>query len=583
MWSSNITKLDKEIAESFYENYDLEKYNENIKKNINFATKETNNIINQTVISTRRKLELMNQDTSIGKTYDDDLVRIIAEQFRDRFKVIPLFGDIIRAIRLASFYKTLNIKELEKAAIKLILGYPSRYDISLLTNIITIEDNFFIPFLNGGPFGENWNTSTNGFYDWIDNKSTESILGIELGFKADDYGIEVASKLVEKKKKNPTIIIAIVIDGLVSILMSKKQRDLTEFEKNTIKLIKYMRQEGINVYINHSWNPLSLDFLAANHIKLWIFDSKVAFIGGIGIESQFRNLLFDEMDLISGPFVNVLTSMALLLMSNQKIDLYLGNKFEHLFKLNELELKKIFFKPVDKKGNISMKIAMNIPGYIQDAQKEYINLVNNDDIEEIYLMAPYFSDDKIARTIIKTANKLKNKHDNKNNEVGTTVSQKLQEEKKIHILFPKIQESRIIEEVSRYYAYYLRDNPIVETLQFSAKSEDKFFEMLHAKQLLVVLQNSERKWKKHVKYCGSYNPAGRAHNMWELNTIMYCGKWEKSDDEYDDSENLVKKYFQENIKFVFENYTEPFPWGNVDLKLNILQRARMKFTQLLWF
>ena len=134
---------------------------------------------------------------------------------------------------------------------------------------------------------------------------------------------------------------------------------------------------------------------------------KLHFIGGIGIESQFRNILFDEMDLISGPFVNVLTSIALLLMSNQKVDLYFGNKFDKPFELNEIELKRNFFKPLEKKGKMSMKVAMNIPGYIQDSQKEYINLLNNDDIEEIYLMAPYFSDDKVARTLIKTANKMK--------------------------------------------------------------------------------------------------------------------------------------------------------------------------------
>jgi hypothetical protein len=64
---------------------------------------------------------------------------------------------------------------------------------------------------------------------------------------------------------------------------------------------------------------------------------------------------------------------------------------------------------------------------------------------------------------------------------------------------------------------------------------------------------------------------------------MYCRKWDKSDDEYDDSENLVKKYYEENIKFVFKNYTEPFPWGNKEIKLNILKRDRMRLTQLLWF
>ena len=576
--------------------YQEEKYSKEIRKNIDFINKRKETILKQTIIATREKLELLHQDTSVDKIYDDYLVQNIAEQFNDRFKVLPLIGDIIRALKLVPFRKTLSKDELEKSAIEFILRYPSRYDISLITSIITIEGNSFIPFLNGGPFGENWNTAKDGFYDWIDNKCSESIIGIELGFKADDYGIEVADKLIKKKQKNPNIIIGIVIDGLVSIIMSSKRTSLNEFERKTLTMINNMRNEGISIFINDSWNPLSLDFLAANHIKLWIFDAKVAFIGGIGIESQFRTKLFDEMDLISGPFVNVLTSIALLLMANQKIDLYFGNKFDKLFELNEIELKKNFFQPLNKRGEMSMKLAVNVPGYIQDSQKEYIDLLDNDYIEEIYLMAPYFSDDKVARTLIKTANKMKNdlckqiehtvtynsKISNKK-EIKKTVLLKLKEEKKIHILFPKKQENRLIEEISRYYAYYLKDNPIVETLQFSAKNEEEFFEMLHAKQLLVILHDSERKWKKYVKYCGSYNPAGRSHNMWELNTLIYCGKWDTSDDDYDNSENLVKKYYEENIKFVFENYTEPFPWGSKEIKLNILERARMKLTQLLWF
>jgi len=46
--------------------------------------------------------------------------------------------------------------------------------------------------MNGGPAGENWNHANNGFYDYIDNISKESIIGIELGFKADNYGLEVS-------------------------------------------------------------------------------------------------------------------------------------------------------------------------------------------------------------------------------------------------------------------------------------------------------------------------------------------------------------------------------------------------------
>ena len=76
--------------------------------------------------------------------------------------------------------------------------------------------------------------------------------------------------------------------------MAKNESRREVFENNTIDMVRSMRKEGINVYVNDSWNPLSSDFLAANHIKLWIFDEAVAFYGGIGIESQFRKTLYDD-------------------------------------------------------------------------------------------------------------------------------------------------------------------------------------------------------------------------------------------------------------------------------------------------
>jgi len=39
-----------------------------------------------------------------------------------------------------------------------------------------IKDNIFKPFMNGGPEGENWNLSVDGFYDWIDNKTKKKQL-----------------------------------------------------------------------------------------------------------------------------------------------------------------------------------------------------------------------------------------------------------------------------------------------------------------------------------------------------------------------------------------------------------------------
>ena len=197
----------------------------------------------------------------------------------------------------------------------------SRSDIAQLTRILPLSGNDLLPFMNGGPSGEYWNKDNDGFYDWIENRSTESIFGIELGFKADDYGIEVSNKLINKKGKIPSINISLLIDGFVSYLMTKNENRREAFENNTIDMVRNMRKEGINVYVNDSWNPLSSDFLAANHIKLWIFDEAVAFYGGIGIESQFRKMLYDEMDRVQGPIVGVMSIMALLLMANQRNEL----------------------------------------------------------------------------------------------------------------------------------------------------------------------------------------------------------------------------------------------------------------------
>ena len=137
-----------------------------------------------------------------------------------------------------------------------------------------------------------------------------------------------------------------------------------------------------------------------------------------------------------------------------------------------------------------MNISMNVPGYVQGAQHEYISLIRRRDVEEIYIMAPYFSDDKIARAIFVTANRLHDKLIKKRlpDDIESTPRWNSKDHKKIHVIFPKKQENRIIEEVSRYYAYYLRKNPVVETRQFYAENSEKH-EMLHAKQMVVVLHN----------------------------------------------------------------------------------------------
>jgi hypothetical protein len=209
-------------------------------------------------------------------------------------------------------------------------------------------------------------------------------------------------------------------------------------------------------------------------------------------------------------------------------------------------------------------------------------------VKEIYILAPYFSDDKIARALIIAANKL---HDKLNKPVrsktfhGSPEATNLQDNKRIHVVFPKKQENKIIEEVSRYYAYYLRNNPIVATRQFVFEKEGKKFDILHAKQMVVILEDEKRGWTKYVKFGGSYNPAGRAQNMWEMNAVLINGNWNDDTDEGPNSaaENPIRDYVNNVLKLVISKYSEPFPWGQVDVKLSLLDKISMKFSQILWF
>jgi hypothetical protein len=156
--------------------------------------------------------------------------------------------------------------------------------------------------------------------------------------------------------------------------------------------------------------------------------------------------------------------------------------------------------------------------------------------------------------------------------------------KKIHVIFPKKPEDRIIAEVSRYYSYYLRDNPIVETLQFYAEVNSVKFEMLHAKQMIVVLKDENKNWTKYVKFGGSYNPAGRAQNMWEINAASINRSWDESDEGPNAAtDNPIKNYLQNVMKVVTTKYTQPFPWGQIDVKLSLLDKFEMGIARSLWF
>ena len=540
-----------------------------IKQNKKDFVKVQSRVVSRSISSKSAKLDgwRAGEDHHV---YDDDFTRTLAEEFLDRISATPLFGDILRSQNLSLVNrKKMNSDHLATHVIDRIISNEriSRNDVAEMTLIEPTKGNKLKWFMNGGPLGERWNTDKGGFYDHIQN-CKESIIGVELGFKADEYGKQVKDRLIKKKKSNPNVHISILIDGLVSILFHIPQDKRNLFENETIAMIEEMKNAGISVRVNDTWNPSSSDFLAANHVKLWIFDGEEAFFGGIGIESQFVKELYDQMDLVRGPFVKVLNMVALLMMTNQRRFDDKADNITQVYEMPKKTIEDLFSKNTKTDGSITMRLSMNVPGYIQDAQSDYIRWLSDKRVDEIFIMAPYFSDDKIARALVKAAKNLLKK----------LRSQGIQNPgKKIHVIFPKKQENILIEQVSIYYALILKDNPIVETLQFSSKAGEIEHQMMHAKQMVVVLKDKD--WIKYIKFGGSYNPAGRAHNMWELNATMY----ENDLDDNDDSKNCIKQYVETVMRDVIDNHTETFDWVRVDKEIPLWKKILVKFVQLLWF
>jgi len=112
------------------------------------------------------------------KIYDDELVRTVSEEFTDRLRAFFVIGDAIRAFRGSLHRNEINADEFLKIALNKIVSreHIFREDIARLTKVAPLIGNFVVPFMNGGPAGENWNLANNGFYDWIGNKSQSLVL-----------------------------------------------------------------------------------------------------------------------------------------------------------------------------------------------------------------------------------------------------------------------------------------------------------------------------------------------------------------------------------------------------------------------
>ena len=88
------------------------------------------------------KRNLIGQPADERKIYDDDLVEAISEEFSDRIRVIPIIGDILRALNLSLRCRRLTFGQLldisvRKVSSRLFNCIKRTYDSNSLSSILS--------------------------------------------------------------------------------------------------------------------------------------------------------------------------------------------------------------------------------------------------------------------------------------------------------------------------------------------------------------------------------------------------------------------------------------------------------------
>jgi hypothetical protein len=66
--------------------------------------------------------------------------------------------------------------------------------------------------------------------------------------------------------------------------------------------------------------------------------------------------------------------------------------------------------------------------------------------------------------------------------------------------------------------------------------------------------------------------------------VSFCGRWDESDEGPNAlKDNPIQDYMQTVMKDVITKYSQPFPWGQANVKLSIWDKIDMLFARLLWF
>lgn len=119
-------------------------------------------------------------------------------------------------------------------------------------------------------------------------------------FDNDDYAAQIARLL--KRKSSEGVEVRILLDGLGTILATGADDESMPKDYVPPASVHQFLEHGADIRVRQARNP----WMAGDHVKTTIIDSRVAFTGGMNIGREYRYAWHDMMMEVQGPVVDVL-------------------------------------------------------------------------------------------------------------------------------------------------------------------------------------------------------------------------------------------------------------------------------------
>ncbi len=202
-------------------------------------------------------------------------------------------------------------------------------------------------------------------------------------FDVDDVSLAVADQL---KERSAEIDVDVMYDGLGTMLA---ERVVTEaqpvLENKPVSIGSYLKA-GSEIEVRKLTNP----WLAGDHTKTTIIDSKVVFIGGMNIGREYRYDWHDVMVRAEGSIVD-------------HLDYEFSKKWVHSRGFGDLRLLAKLLKPRPRgkrpKDGYEIRAIMTKP-YASDLYRAQLAAIRNAK-GYIFIENSYFSDSKILHALVR--------------------------------------------------------------------------------------------------------------------------------------------------------------------------------------